>query len=73
MVKRGALVGVGRTLSYLVPTTDAPSNGTDWPLLDVAAADTPVHVGWLTFACWDHLPHVYAVQWDRSVILTSSP
>ena len=62
-ITRGALVGVGRTLSYLVPTSDAPSNGTDWPLLDVVATVTDsVHIGWMTFACWDHLPHVFAVR-----------
>jgi hypothetical protein len=70
VLTRGALVGVGRTLSFLVPTTAAAGNGTDWPLLDVAAADTPVHVGWLTFAVWDHLPHVYAVRWDSTTSST---
>ena len=43
-----ALVGVGRTLSFLAPTTDAPRSllrngnetGTaDWPLLDVVGGD----------------------------------
>jgi hypothetical protein len=59
-----ALVGVGRTISFLMPMSTMSSMGTtaDSPILDVRGKG--VTVAFVTIATWDHLPF-YALQWSR--------
>ena len=56
----GALVGVGRTLSVLMPTSDATAFG-EHPVVDVNADGVTVCA--LTVATWDHVPLAFAVRW----------
>eukprot|EP00035_Acanthoeca_spectabilis_P008053 m.147870 g.147870 ORF g.147870 m.147870 type:complete len:818 (+) comp14196_c0_seq3:71-2524(+) len=56
----GALIGVGRTISVLMPTT-----GADWgerPLVTVTADD--VTVGFVSLIIWDHVPLTFALKWQ---------
>ena len=62
VLRRGALVGVGRTLSFLMATTDAPDTGRDWPVLEIAAVDQAAHFGFATLVVWDHQSHVFAAK-----------
>lgn len=56
----GALVGVGRTLSVLMPTSDAAAFGED-PVVDVNADGVTVCA--LTVVTWDHVPLAFALRW----------
>lgn len=63
----GALVGVGRTLSILMPPSDPPAGSpfkrSEQPIVDVHADG--VTLSHLTIATWDHLP-AYAMHWRGS-------
>eukprot|EP00041_Stephanoeca_diplocostata_P039365 m.1618360 g.1618360 ORF g.1618360 m.1618360 type:complete len:865 (-) comp25377_c0_seq9:4607-7201(-) len=56
----GALVGVGRTLVFLMPMTSGLQGG-EVPVLSISAND--VTMGFLTVVTWDHLP-AYAIDWS---------
>ena len=63
-----ALVGVGRTISFLMPLTtglklENDTVSADAPLLSVVGKS--ITVAFLTLATWDHLPH-YALHWSSS-------
>ena len=71
----GALVGVGRTITHIMPLS-GPAAAADHghgaevsPVLDVVAKD--VTVGMVTVVTWDHLPG-YAVQWRGTGIWRQS-
>ena len=62
----GSLVGVGRTLSVLMPPSDPPAGSpfrSEQPIVDVSADDATL--SHLTIATWDHLP-AYAMHWRGS-------
>ena len=70
----GALVGVGRTITHIMPLS-GPAAAADHghgaevsPVLDVVAKD--VTIGMVTVVTWDHLPG-YAVQWRGTGICTA--
>lgn len=67
--KQGAaIVGVGKTLSFLMPLSNTTAaswgcTGTGQPVLDVVADG--VTVSHITVATWDHLPScIYAMHWS---------
>ena len=55
----GALVGVGRTISLLVPASSAGLG--EVALVRVQAEG--VTVGMISIVVWDHMPGTYAVEW----------
>ena len=62
----GSLVGVGRTLSVLMPPSDPPAGSlfrSEQPIVDVSADGATL--SHLTIATWDHLPS-YAMHWRGS-------
>jgi hypothetical protein len=58
-----ALVGIGRTLSVLMPTSAASpvTAAHAMPLVDVSAAYSTL--GFVTILAWDHQPHLFALRW----------
>jgi hypothetical protein len=58
-----ALVGVGRTLSFLMPVSDAAGFG-EHPVIDVSADGVTICA--LAVVAWDHVPLTYAVRWAGS-------
>ena len=55
-----ALVGVGRTLSFIMPTSSPAAFG-ERPVVDVLGDG--ITVGFLTVVTWDHIPDTYALHW----------
>lgn len=55
-----ALVGVGRTLSFLIPSSSFAGEA---PILDVAREAEGATVGFLTLATFDSLPLAFAARW----------
>ena len=61
----GALVGVGRTLSLLVPTSDADAARAEFGASAVVAVEADaVTLGFVSIVTWDHLDgSTYALRW----------